>query len=85
MCPCTARGLRAAGAEPAAAAEAALQALTQPVLLPILNETLAEPTRTAGTLIKHKTFVDLMDLDGWAWFTTPERIAAVVRPFLDEA
>jgi pimeloyl-ACP methyl ester carboxylesterase len=67
------------------APEAALQALTQPVLLPILNETLAEPTRTAGTLIKHKTFVDLMDLDGWAWFTTPERIAAVVRPFLDEA
>ncbi|MEQ8510139.1 MAG: alpha/beta hydrolase family protein [Rhodospirillaceae bacterium] len=62
-----------------------LKALTQPVLLPILNETLAEPTRIAGQMIQNKTFVDLMDLDGWAWFTAPERIAAVVRPFLDAA
>jgi pimeloyl-ACP methyl ester carboxylesterase len=62
-----------------------LKALTQPVLLPILNETLAEPTRIAGEMIPNKTFVDLMDLDGWAWFTAPERIAAVVRPFLDAA
>ena len=65
--------------------EPILRGLKQPVLLPILNETLAEPTRNAGQMIEYKTFVDLMDLDGWAWFTAPERIAAVVRPFLDEA
>jgi len=62
-----------------------LKIIEHPTLLPILNETLAEPTREAGQLIPDKTFVDLMDLDGWAWFTAPERIAAVVRPFLDKA
>ncbi|NKB44623.1 MAG: alpha/beta fold hydrolase [Alphaproteobacteria bacterium] len=61
-----------------------LKTLDQPTLLPILNETLAEPTRNAGQMIQNKVFVDLMDLDGWAWFTAPERIAAVVRPFLDK-
>lgn len=64
--------------------EPVLRGLTQPVLLPILNETLAEPTRNAGKMIQDKTFVDLMDLDGLAWFLAPERIASVVRPFLDE-
>lgn len=62
-----------------------LKALTQPVLLPILNETLAEPTRIAGQMISNVTFVDLMDLSGMAWFTAPERIADVTRPFLDKA
>lgn len=65
--------------------EPVLKSLSQPVLLPILNETLAEPTRNAGKMIPNAEFVDLMDLDGWAWFTAPERIAAVVRPFLDKA
>lgn len=62
-----------------------LKALTQPVLLPILNETLAEPTRMAGKMIPNATVVELMDLTGAAWFTAPERIAAVTRTFLDKA
>lgn len=62
-----------------------LKAIDHSVLLPILNETLAEPTRNAGKMIPNKTFVDLMDLDGWAWFTAPQRLAEVIRPFLDEA
>ena len=62
-----------------------LKALTHPVLLPILNETLAGPTRTASRMIKDVSLVEMMDLDGWAWFTAPERLAAVIRPFLDEA
>lgn len=62
-----------------------LKALTQPVLLPILNETLAEPTRVAGQMISNVTFVDLMDLTGLAWFNAPERIAAVTRSFLDKS
>lgn len=62
-----------------------LAAVTQPVLLPILNETLAEPTRIAGGMISNVTFVDLMDLTGMAWFTAPQRIADVTRPFLDKA
>lgn len=61
-----------------------LKAITQPVLLPILNETLAEPTRIAGQMIMAATFFELMDLDGWAWFIAPERLAAVIRPFLED-
>ena len=62
-----------------------LSALRQSVLLPILNEVLADPTRIAGQMIQNRTFVDLMDLDGLAWSIAPERIASIVRPFLDEA
>jgi pimeloyl-ACP methyl ester carboxylesterase len=61
-----------------------LKALDKPVLLPILNETLAEPTRISGKMIKNAEFVELMDLDGLVWFLAPERLATVVRPFLDE-
>ena len=62
-----------------------LQAVEQPVLLPILNETLAEPTRMAATMIKNATVVDMMGLDGQAWFSAPHRLAAVIQPFLDGA
>lgn len=62
-----------------------LKALDKPVLLPILNETLADPTRISGKMIKGAEFIEMMDLDGLVWFLAPERLAAVVRPFLDKA
>jgi pimeloyl-ACP methyl ester carboxylesterase len=65
-------------------ADAALPKVTQPVLCPILNETLAEPTRQAAQLMPNANTVDLTDLTGAAWHNAPERIAAVVRPFLDQ-
>lgn len=65
-------------------ADAALARINQPVLCPILNETLAEPTRQAAKLMSAAVTVDLTDLTGAAWHNAPDRIAAVVRPFLDE-
>ncbi len=63
-----------------------LKAIPHPVLLPILNETLAEPTRQAGTMIENVTVVEMMELDSTtAWFTAPERLATVMRSFLDDA
>ena len=56
--------------------------IRQPVLLPILNETLAEPTRRAGALIKDVRKRELPDLTGFAWYEHPGRLAAEVRPFL---
>ena len=62
-----------------------LKALAHPVLLPILNETLAEPTRQAGEMIQNATVVEMMELDSTrAWFTAPECLTAVIRSFLDE-
>ncbi len=60
-------------------------ALTQPVLLPILNETLAQPTRTAGQMIPNATVVEMPEQTAMAWFTEPGAIAAVARPWLDGA
>jgi pimeloyl-ACP methyl ester carboxylesterase len=62
-----------------------LQKIKQPVLLPILNETLAEPTRRASKLITTHTRVEMPDYDGWAWFLHPDAIAEPVRGFLAEA
>jgi pimeloyl-ACP methyl ester carboxylesterase len=64
-------------------ADSRLAALTHPVLCPILNETLAEPTRAAARLIPHVTVTECMDLDGWAWQAQPERLVAAIAPFLD--
>ncbi len=58
-------------------------ALKHPVLLPILNETLAEPTRMSGKMIADTTVVEMPDQTALAWFLEPEAIAAVVRPWLD--
>lgn len=60
-----------------------LKALDKPVLLPILNEPLAEPTRFSGKMIRNASFIELMDLDASVWFIGPERLTKVVRPFLD--
>jgi pimeloyl-ACP methyl ester carboxylesterase len=64
-------------------ADATLAAVDQPVLLPILNETLAGPTRGAGTLIPQAKLVELPALTATSWFLAPENIAAAIRPFLD--
>lgn len=61
-----------------------LAAIGQPVLLPILNETLAEPTRRAGALIRDARQRELPDLSGFAWYEHPGRLAAEVRPFLGD-
>jgi pimeloyl-ACP methyl ester carboxylesterase len=66
-------------------ADAALAKVTQPVLCPILDETLAEPTRQAAKLMKKAASVELPDLKGSAWQTAPDKLAAVIRPFLDKA
>jgi len=58
-------------------------ALTHPVLLPILNETLAEPTRVSSKMIPNTTLVEMPDQTALAWFLEPEAIAAVTRPWLD--
>jgi pimeloyl-ACP methyl ester carboxylesterase len=63
--------------------DAALSKITQPVLLPILNETLAQPTRTASELLNGPQVVELPDLDGYSWFLAPDALADVIRPFLD--
>ena len=64
-------------------ADPALKRVTQPVLLPILNETLAEPTRNAAKLLADHTMVEMPDYDGLAWYTQPEALADVIRSFLD--
>lgn len=59
-----------------------LRALRQPVLLPILNETLAEPTRRAGALIRDVRTRELPTLSGFAWYENSARLAEEIRPFL---
>ena len=66
-------------------ADAALGRIGQPVLCPVLNETLAEPTRQAAKLMKNAEIVELPDLKGSAWQLAPDRLAAVIRPFLDRS
>ncbi len=64
-------------------AEHRLPRLEQPVLLPILNETLAQPTREAAKLINNSTMIELPEYDGYAWFLHPEALATPIRTFLD--
>jgi pimeloyl-ACP methyl ester carboxylesterase len=64
-------------------ADTALAAITQPVLLPVLNETLGEPTRQASSLIKNAELLERPDLNGLVWFLRPGAMADVVRGFLD--
>ena len=64
-------------------ADAALAAITQPVLLPVLNETLAEPTRQAARLIKNGELLERPDLNGLVWFLRPGEMVEMARPFLD--
>jgi len=64
-------------------ADRALAALTQPVLVPVLNETLAQNTRHGALLIKKATVVELPDLNVFAWQLTPQALADVINPFLD--
>jgi len=67
-------------------ADPALAHITQSVLCPVLaKETLAEPTRQAAKLMKNATTVELDGLTGSAWQATPEKLVAVIRPFLDKA
>jgi pimeloyl-ACP methyl ester carboxylesterase len=64
-------------------ADAALSAITQPVLMPILNETLGEPTRQASAFIADGELVERLDLNGLVWFLKPAEMADLIRPFLD--
>ncbi|MDX2142984.1 MAG: hypothetical protein SFV19_06495 [Rhodospirillaceae bacterium] len=70
-------------------ADAALAKITQEVLLPIMGlETLAEPTRNAAKLMtkaKKVEFIDLPGMNGENWQTTPEKLVAALKPFLDRA
>lgn len=61
-----------------------LAAIRQPVLLPVLNETLAEPTRRAGALTRDARLRELPDLTGLAWYEDPRRLAEEIRPFLSD-
>ena len=67
------------------AADERLPKIQQPVLLPILNETLAQPTRDAARLIRDHTLIELPNHDGLAWFLEPEVIAKPTSAFLDGA
>ena len=66
-------------------ADAALSAITQPVLMPVLNETLGEPTRQASGFIANSELVERLDLNGLVWFLQPAEMADLIRPFLDRA
>lgn len=62
-----------------------LKSLEHPVLLPIINETLAEPTRIAGKMIRNATAIEMMELDNRVWFLNPVPLAEAVRTWLDAA
>lgn len=64
-------------------AEVRLAELDKPVFLPILNETLAQPTRDAGKLISGAEQVECPNLDNTAWFLAADQLAEIVRGFLD--
>lgn len=64
-------------------AESALAGISQPVLLPVLNETLGEPTRQASVFIKNGKLLERPDLNGLVWFLKPDEMADLIRPFLD--
>ena len=66
------------------AADEQLKKIRQPVLLPILNETLAEPTRQAASLLREHTLIEMPAYDAWTWFVEPGAITRPVRQFLDD-
>jgi len=63
--------------------ERALTAVTQPVLLPVLNEWLDEPTRQAAALIADSELVECPDFTKYVWDLEPGRMADLIRSFLD--
>lgn len=64
--------------------ESALKRVTQPMLLVVLNEMLANNTRRAKDLVANATLLDLSDWAGHAvWDAEPARFAAALRPFFD--
>lgn len=62
-----------------------LTTLTQPALLPVLNEWLNEPTRQAATLIGDAKVVELPQFTKYAWDVHPARMTEVIRSFLDNS
>ncbi|HRX89340.1 MAG TPA: alpha/beta hydrolase [Steroidobacteraceae bacterium] len=66
-------------------ADTQLKRIAQPTLLPILDETLGEPTRVAAQFFARKTVVDLTRHTGLVWFTNPHALAAPIRAFLDDS
>ncbi len=63
--------------------ENALARIRQPVLLPVLNETLGPNTRAAAAFIRNATLLDRPTLGSRAWDLQPERVASDCREFLD--
>jgi len=63
-------------------ADSALGNLRQPVLCPVISDTLALPTRAAAKLIRKSTIVDCEELDSDAWQVKPDQLAAAIQPFL---
>lgn len=66
----------------------ALAKITQPVLCPVLTERTTAETRNAIRQMvnaKSTKLVEMPELTPWAWQVEPDKIAAVVRPFLDAA
>lgn len=64
--------------------ESRLSAVTQPVLLLALRDTLAANTRRAAQFLKNATVVDRPDIHGPpGWDAAADEIAADVRAFLD--
>jgi pimeloyl-ACP methyl ester carboxylesterase len=70
-------------------ADPALAGITQDVLLLIMElETLAQPTRNAGKLMSRArsvSYVELPGMNGTNWQTTPDRLVAAIKPFLDKS
>ena len=65
--------------------ERALTAISQPVLLPVLNEWLNEPTRQAASLIPDSRLVECPQFTKYVWDLEPTKIADIIRPFLDRS
>lgn len=66
--------------------ESGLRNVTQPTLLYLLQDTLAENTRRAAPIMQRATVQERMDINGPAgWDAHPDKIAADVRRFLDAA
>lgn len=62
----------------------ALKAVTQPVLLLVLNEMLGPNTRRAADIVKTATVIDISDRAGHgAWDSDPEALAKPIRAFFD--
>ncbi len=67
-------------------AEGRLQEVTQPALILVLDDMLADNSRRAGTLIPNATMVELTHIrHALAWDNHAEEIAKAVRAFFDKA